>query len=257
MQIDEAGRLSEKHARWILEQTTFREISGCIEITTPFLDRHNDCLRLYVQKENGGYILTDCGEIIQDLEDCGYFLDTPKRKESLNNVLNGFNVRMEGNRIYSQATDENYPLVYNNMIQALISIDDLFQTSYSMLPYAENLFYNDVSEWLSSHKIRYSPHIKLSGKTGYNHEFHFLIPKSENLPERFIQTLAQPQKEKIEKLIWQWEDSKAGRPENVLLYTILNDKTSISKSLVSALKNYDIQPLLWSCREKTVSELAG
>jgi len=41
---------------WLKGKTTLREVNGSwVEITTPYLDRHNDALQIYARAEDGGY----------------------------------------------------------------------------------------------------------------------------------------------------------------------------------------------------------
>ena len=72
-----------------------------VEITTPYLDRHNDYTQIYVRRENGGFLLTDGGETIQDLRASGCDLETSKRRDLLTSALNGFGIRLERPGQYS------------------------------------------------------------------------------------------------------------------------------------------------------------
>ena len=49
-----------------------------------------------------------------------------------------------------------------------------------------SLFYEDVVAWLDLHDVRYTPKVKFTGKTGYDHLFDFVIPKSRRQPERIV-----------------------------------------------------------------------
>ncbi|WNY23736.1 hypothetical protein MmiHf6_10510 [Methanimicrococcus hongohii] len=239
--------------KWLHEKTLFEEISdGCIEITVPFLNHHNDCLQLFVKKEDGQFLLTDGGFTIGDLADSGCSIDTDKRKSLLNNMLAGLGIQLNEDQIFAYATSENYSVIYNNFIQALISADDLYYTASHNV---ENIFYEDVAAWLNEEKIRHTSKIKLTGKTGFNHEFHFVIPKSDQAPERIIQAVSNPQKEKIGNLIWMWEDSKELRAEDTALYAILDDTERNAQKSVQALENYGIYPLLWSKRDDVIDKL--
>ena len=73
------------------DKTTLRKLSGeWVEITTPFLDRHNDALQIYARAENGGFVLTDDSYILRDLEGSGCSIKSEKRKDLLQMTLNGF-----------------------------------------------------------------------------------------------------------------------------------------------------------------------
>ena len=54
-----------------------------VEITTLYLDRHNDYLQIYAKRQNGGYILTDDGYVLEDLQQLGCKLENSKRQALL------------------------------------------------------------------------------------------------------------------------------------------------------------------------------
>jgi hypothetical protein len=58
--MQEIEKLLTDYRTWLKDNTTLREVNASwIEITTPYLDRHNDALQIYARAENGGYVLTD------------------------------------------------------------------------------------------------------------------------------------------------------------------------------------------------------
>jgi len=92
----EIDKLLNDYRAWLKDKTILREVNGSwVEITTPYLDRHNDALQIYARGENGGYLLTDDGYTIHDLEASGCNLKTEKRQDLLKMTLNGFGVQMK------------------------------------------------------------------------------------------------------------------------------------------------------------------
>ena len=92
--IDEVRGLVDQYAQWVRDKSILREVNDqYVEITTPYLDRHNDYTQIYVRKNDGGFVLTDGGDTIQDLRASGCDLETSKRRELLGAALNGFGVR--------------------------------------------------------------------------------------------------------------------------------------------------------------------
>ena len=80
----EIEKLLHDYREWLKDKTTLRELNGeWVEITTPYLDRHNDMLQIYVRAENGGYVLTDDSYTVHDLEASGCNLHTEKRQDLL------------------------------------------------------------------------------------------------------------------------------------------------------------------------------
>jgi hypothetical protein len=60
--ILEQGRgLVESYLKWLRDRTALREAGDWLEVTTPFLDRHNDYIQIFVQKNGDCYQLTDDG----------------------------------------------------------------------------------------------------------------------------------------------------------------------------------------------------
>jgi len=179
--IDEIQSLVDEYARWLKEKTQLRQVDEWVEITTPYLDRHNDYLQIYARRRNGDYVLTDAGYILQDLELSGCRLDTPKRKSLLMMALNGFGVKLSGDRLEVQTSAANFAPSKHNLIQAVLAVNDLFGPA---TPMTASLFYEDVVAWLEEHEIRYAANVKFTGQSGFDHLFDFIIPKSHGQPER-------------------------------------------------------------------------
>lgn len=106
--IAEADRLVETYLAWLKDTTTLRQVDDWIEITTPYLDRHNDYLQIYIRRQNDNYTLTDDGYILADLERSGCNLNTPKRNALLTMTLNGFGVQLDNNALTVHATRDNF-----------------------------------------------------------------------------------------------------------------------------------------------------
>src|SRR5438876_11726909 len=92
--IYEIQRLLDDYLAWLKDKTTLRQIDDWVEITTPYLDRHNDLIQIYAKKQDGGFVLTDDGYTINDLAQCGCNLDSHKRQDLLKMTLNGFGVQL-------------------------------------------------------------------------------------------------------------------------------------------------------------------
>jgi hypothetical protein len=226
-----------------------------VEITTPYLDRHNDYLQIYVKKANGAYLLTDDGYILADLEQSGCILNSEKRQALLKMTLNGFGVQQNEGALEVKATAENFPLRKHDLTQAMIAINDLF---YMAEPVVANLFFEDVIAWLELNEIRYTPNIKFTGKSGYDHLFDFVIPKSRRQPERILKTINRHSRDTAETIAFSWIDTKEVRAPESRAYAILNDsEKGIPTGVEDALHSYDVRPVPWSKREEIKEELTA
>ena len=60
--------VKEKYIKWLEQEISVNKIGEYIEITSPFLDRYNDYLQVYVKLEKDDeIILTDDAYIINNL----------------------------------------------------------------------------------------------------------------------------------------------------------------------------------------------
>ncbi len=252
--IQDIQRLLDAYHAWLKDKTALRQVDDWIEITTPYLDRHNDHIQIYARKANGGYVLTDDGYTLNDLEQSGCKLQSPKRQELMKMTLNGFGIQLRDHALEVHASPDNFPLRKHNLVQAMLAVNDMF---YLAVPMVASLFYEDVVEWLDVHDIRYTPKVKFTGKTGYDHLFDFVIPKSREQPERIIQTINRPSRDTAQAVVLSWIDTKEVRPADSRAYALLNDsEQAVSPSVLDALRSYDVRPVPWSQRESVREELA-
>lgn len=254
--IEEIRKLLDGYLIWLRDKTTLREIDGWVEITTPYLDRHNDYMQIFAMKTNGGFHLSDDGYILTDLEQSGCGISTPKRQRLLEITLNGFGVKMIDKELTVNATSENFALRKHNLVQAMLAVNDLFYLSQTVIT---SLFLEDVEAWLESNDIRYTPKVIFPGRTGFTYQFDFVIPKSRKQPERIVKAVNRPGRDTIQNLVLSWVDTKETRPDpEAIAYAFLNDsERSIPGEVSEALRSYDLRPVPWSERDKFVNDLAA
>jgi len=254
--IQEIQRLLDDYLAWLRDKTLLRQVGEqWVEITTPYLDRHNDYIQIYAKRKDGGFLLTDDGYTIGDLERSGCKLESPKRQDLLRMTLNGFGVQFREGSLEVHASNDNFALRKHNLVQAILAVNDMF---YLAVPMVASLFYEDVVAWLDLHEIRNTPKVKFTGKTGFDHLFDFVIPKSRRQPERILQTINRPSRDTAQSLILSWIDTKEVRPPDSRAFALLNDSEQpVSSAVMDALENYDVKPVPWSRREEVREELAA
>lgn len=254
MLIDELKQYHDSYIQWLKDKTCLKNIdNNVVEITTPHLDRHNDCLQFYVERIGDDLIFSDGGYILDDLETSGVLFNTPKRKALLQQVLDGFGVNIHDNCLITKANAQNFSVRKNNFIQAMLAVGDMFVLSSSSIA---NFFFEDVQYWLDDNGIRYLSNINLIGKSGFNFNFDFAIPHSKNSPERLLHTINNPSKSNIEHILFGWSDTKETRRDDTMLYVALNDNdTPIGDNAKQSLLNYNITPIIWSDRQQVISQL--
>ena len=240
---------------WLKEKITFKDLNGVLEISTPFLDSHNDHVQLYIVQKNGRIVITDDGYTISDLIMSGCDLSSTRRKEILTVILNGFGVKLDGEELFVEATERNYAQKKHALLQAVISVNDMFMLTQSRV---SGVFLEDIELFFNQNNIRFMPTIQISGKSGFSHTYDFAIPASRQKPERLIKAINSPTKEKAESVLFSWGDTKDMRKSDTMMYVFLNDfDKNIRSGVTEAFLQYDVKPILWSRREEAISDFAA
>lgn len=253
--IEEVKVLLERYSSWLQDRTLLREVGDSIEITTPYLDRHNDCLQIYARRSGADFVLTDDGYVLEDLEQSGCRIESDKRKDLLTVTVNGFGVRVEGTALEVRASAADFAVRKHSLLQAMLAVNDLF---YLASPVVASLFHEDVARWLDAADIRYTPKVKFSGKSGYDHLFDFVIPKSNSQPERIVRAINHPNRNTVQSFVFSWMDTREVRPPDSRAYALLNDtEQKVSGSVLEAMRRYEVGPIPWSVREERRDELAA
>lgn len=247
----------EDYRAWLRDEMEVRPIEGSAyhEITTPFLDRHNDYLLLYAKRRDAGWTLTDDGYTLHDLEAAGCDFSTKKRSQLLDLTLKRLGVQRDGHALTVQAGDDDVPQKKHDLVQAMLAVGDLFYTTRATVV---GLFLEEVEQWLEDNEIRFTESVKFTGTSGYDHHFDFVIPGFRDVPERVVQAINRPDRTRVERLIMAWEDTRDVRPSRSMAVAVLNDADrSVPASSLDALSNYGIEPVLWSARDRAVERLAA
>ena len=235
--------------------TTVRDVGNSIEITTPFLDRHNDQLQIYAKRSSKGFLLSDDGYVLNDLEMSGCKLDTARRQALLKQALKGFNVQCSDNVLEVEASADNFSLRKHCLLQAMLAVNDLL---FLVPSPTGNIFKTDVVNWLKKEGIQFQPNVKFPGKNGYEHRFDFVIEKSESRPERVLHTITHPIRKPAESMVFSWQDATEAHARETPVYVLVNDsKHQVTEGVLDLMRYNDVTPYLWSDREAAKHELAA
>ena len=253
MNREECEQMVAAYVEWLRKGLSVEQLEGACELTTPFLDRHNDHLQVYAIKRNGKIVLSDDGYILSDLRTSGLDINTPKRRALLESVLNGFGVRVQSTQLLVEASQRSLGQRLHSLVQAMLAINDMFVMAQ---PRVTGFFWEDVRMFLDQHDIRYSPRVKISGRSGFDHAIDFLIPKSRTQPERFVQAINAPNKNTIGTYLFTLGDTREARGDGAEAYAFLNDRDrEVGGDVLEALEAYEVKPALWSRRKDYVAAL--
>jgi Domain of unknown function DUF1828/Domain of unknown function DUF1829 len=255
MNREECRQLVDAYVEWLRRGISAEVVGEACELTTPFLDRHNDHIQIYAIRRNGKIVLSDDGYILSDLRTSGLELTTPKRRNVLETALRGFGIQLEGGRLIIEASPRNLGQRVHSLVQAMLALNDMFVMAQ---PRVASFFWEDVRDFLDRHNVRYSPRVKLAGKTGYDHAIDFLIPRSSAAPERLLQAINSPNRSSIASYLFVLADTREGRGLEAEAYAFLNDRDrEVGGDVIEALEVYQVHPALWSQREQFAPRLAA
>lgn len=243
------------YIKWLKDSITETQLDNCIEITTPFLDRHNDWLQIYVEEKDDNIYLTDDGYIIEDLVTCGCDVTTTARKAIIQKIANGFGIKVsENNELYTMTTPSMFPQKKHALIQCMMAINDLYITSRSN---SISIFSDEIKNFFDSNNIIYSSDVSFTGQTGFNHKFDFLIPKIKDKNETLVKSINNPTKDSVLLTLFQWEDTQKTRESNSQLMIFLNDNKKMPNNVIESCKNYNTIPVTWKNRESSLKYLSS
>lgn len=251
----EYDKLIAVYVEWIRTKTAGRVTDGVCEITTPFLDRHNDRIQIHIAEANGLYRLSDDGQTVDDLIASGVSLDSETRKTMMKTIVNKLGVKLEDGELYVDATPDTFPRCKLRLIQSILAINDMYMVSR---PNVAGMFKEDVGRFLSGHNIPFVDGAKVVGRSGYEHDFDYVLPPSATAPQRYLKSISQPTRANVQSLLFAWTDTRAMRAENSTAFAFLNDADKpVRNDVLASFRRYRVRPILWSQREAHVQELAA
>lgn len=249
-------KLINEYSEWIKNEISVSRFGEYFELTTPYLDRFNDYLQIYVkQEENKAITLSDDGYIIENLISSGMSLRSgSKRRQMIESIISNYSLRLNGNEIIADANEKNFPLKKHLLVQAMLAIDDIYEINSKNI---ESFFIEDIETYLRSHEIYYSKNFSIIGKTGsfINYDFHF--QKTRNKPERFCKAINRLTEANRNLTIFNWIDTQEKRNFEGDLIVFLNDQDyPVESEDIEAFDNYDIYSCLFSKREECIEAFA-
>jgi hypothetical protein len=243
----------DSYVQWLKgEMTAIKTKEGLCEITTPFIDKNNDYIQVYMYEREGALVFTDGGYSLSELETSGIDL-VARKQEIFDEILRSFGVTLEGRQLTVVTSLEEAPQRKHDLVQAMLAINDMYVLAR---PSTVKFFKQEVENYFEENGIRYSANVRLIGKSGYSQPFDFIIPRFQKKPERVIKALAHPDKNTASSYMWQVSDVRNARREELEALAVMNDiDFPVKPEIDQAFKQYLIVPFRWSQRENLVSTL--
>ena len=231
---------------WLKKEITFSQIGEYYEINTPFLDNANDYLQIYVKQEGNDIFFTDDGYTINDLRASGINF-TSARKQQLIYIINQYGVQLEGDSLVAKSPSHDFAKRKHSFLQCMLRINDMYMLTRSRV---SSIFLDDVLDFLYQKEVYPVENIQLSGISGYNHHYDFILPKTRKNSERICLALNNVNRTSVGNVIFSWNDTKVARKPDSKLIVLMNDNNPVNKGAKEAFSNYKINTMLWSDRDK-------
>ena len=249
MKLEDAGAIIDSYADFIRANMIPTQQGEGVCITTPMLNRNNDCMNVCVgESESGSLVFTELGETISDLELSGFSL-TDQRAEKLESILAGFGVERSDGELLVRASRDDAAVRLNMLLQAMASVDDMYLLSRGSV---RNLFAEDVGAWMMENDVSFVPGPSFNGKSGMLYKFDYAIGRNKRHPMRLIKAVNNPGRQGVQNALFGWEDVRASRME-CEGYVFLNSKNTkdgvVSSEVVRACENYGLTPVIWGVNQ--------
>lgn len=247
--------LIEEYYNWIKAKTLITSDSqtGWVAISTPFIGIFNDTLEIYARKKGDKIVLSDNGEILNNLELVGVKLRKGKRKEIADRILMNYGITLKDTELIVEATERDFPQKKHNFISAMIELNDFYMLSKSKIV---SLFKEDVRTFLEEKEIIYTPDFISKGATGLEFTFDFQIAQKNQ--EIVLKSFNSLNKLNFTGFLFAWEDIKPLREritkKEVKAIAILNDvDKEIREEYLEALASKNADYIEWSKRYNAIN----
>jgi len=242
-------KMINDYTAWLRAEITTAAFGEYTELTTPYLDRFNDYMQIYVKQNTDGTIaLTDDGYIIGSLISSGMtFKKGSNRQKMLDRIATNYGVSINGEDITTTATANNFPQKKHMMVQAMLAVDDLYVVSAEGV---KDLFLEDVETYFNANEIYFSKDFSLVGKTGTIYTYDFHLQRTKEKPERFCRGINKLNLSKRDLTLFNWMDTQEKRGDLSELIVLYNDNNAVSDDVLVGFHNYGIKTVPFSNRQE-------
>ena len=230
----------DEYVDFLKKGITYRQIEKGYEITTPFLNDSNDHIQIFINEiSQENIVLSDGGESISYLEDCGVNLSAQRRK-LMEDICFGYGVQIRENQLLIRTTLKDFPQKKHLLIQAILKINDFVYTAQSR---SVSVFADDISDYFDKNEIYATRNISFIGQSGIYHNYDFLLNKDKYFSERLCNAVNVPTKNNVMNTIFMWNDTIKKRPQDSKYFVFINDSAKYNSELIKAFDEYNIETI--------------
>lgn len=257
MSIAGSEKTVSSYLAWLRKMVSAKKLdSGRCVIDTPFLDRRNDCLQVAVERRDGKLFLHDDGDTFDELWFDGIDFKSQEHRDHLKVTLNGLGVCCDDRRLFVNVPESKAGEGLHSLIQAMLAVEDMYLLARPHLRWTQ--FSDEVSEYLESKEVRFSPRVILKGKSGSDHAVDCLVPRSREAPECIVMAIDAPNNRTIDYCLYILGDIREARGKGLQAMAVLDDTDKkVKDRFIKTLKANHVEPALWSNKEAIAKQFAA
>lgn len=248
-QTNEIKKLIANYYQWLADNTvvTHDRQTDWFAVNTPFVGLMNDHIEIFVKKDGERISLSDDGETLWNLESLGVnVLKSSTRRKIVQQIELNYGVKIMDNEITAEATIDTFPAKKHALLQAIQQVSDLKMTRKQN---TISMFSEEFKSYLDSENAIYTPQFNLIGKSGLSFVFDFQIAGRND--ESVIRTFNSLNQSSVAGFLFGIGDIRDAREnatgKKLHCMAVINDlERTPDKEFLSALREYDCKPLLWS-----------
>lgn len=247
--------LKKSYFEWATNRIKINKKDDYVEIVTPFVDQYNDAITLYLSKNGDEFVLDDDGYTLSELATLGLdFKQKGRRQTFFKETIKNFGIEVDKNNILKTTSKEqdDIPNVQMRLTQAIITINDMLMLSRSNV---SRIFLEDVTNYFLDKDIPITEHRNILGKSGSYIPFEVEIGRTRKRNSSIFKVVNRPSGSEFSNPLFNIMDTMEAEPQSDF-FVIANDDKEISPKFSQAFKNYDIDVLPWSEREKWILKFA-
>lgn len=244
----------DEYFEWLKKRTLVcqDDTTGWSVISTPFVGLFNDTIDIFAKQEpDGTIVLSDDGNTLGNLELFGVkFNNTLGRKNILDRIKLNYGVTVSKDAEITKTVDKSdFVQGKHDMLRAMLELSDMINLTTHRV---SSVFKEDVKNLFNEKEMTVTPDFIVSGRSGIRFTFDYLIAKPRK--ETVIQVFNNFDKANLATFLFGVDEVKASR-EQISEKTfepiaIINDvENKVRKELLDALKNRNMDYLLWSEHE--------
>ena len=111
--------------------------------------------------------------------------------------------------------------------------------------------------FFDKNEIFYTENVNFLGKSGFFYSYEYLLQRTKEKPERLCKVINNPNKQNLQNTLFMWNDTKETRNKDAQLIVFLNDENKIDSGVIEGFKNYEVNTILWSEKEKSLDILTA